>query len=78
MTATGQPSMRANAGDDRAAVELAHLEEAALVDDLLDDRTDAIDLADVARDGVEQRFVAARRIVGLRAAVGASSIEDGR
>ena len=56
------------AGDDRPAVESAHLEEAALVDDLLDDRADAIDLADVAWDDVEQRFFAPRRIVGLRTA----------
>src|SRR3981189_193015 len=65
------------AGDDRATPLLADLEERAAIDAGFDDRPDAIDLAAVARDGVEQGGVAAAGIVVGRRPL-AEAIDRGR
>ncbi len=50
-------------GNRAASVEASELEPRAVVDDRLDDRADLVDLAPVAGDGVQERLVAAPRIV---------------
>jgi hypothetical protein len=61
--ATGQPSMRARPGDDGAAVELADLEERALVHDRLDDRAHLVHLARIARNRVAQPLLASLGVI---------------
>src|SRR3546814_15351958 len=56
------------AGDDRAAVHPAHLEERVLVDHRVDDRAHLVDPAPVARDDLEELLLAALRIVLARGA----------
>src|SRR6267378_6912931 len=57
------------AGDDRAAPQLADLEERAAIDAGVDDRPDAIDLAAIARHRLEQAGLAAMGIVVARRAL---------
>ena len=56
------------AGDDRFTVHLAPLEEGTSIDQSFDNRSNFIDLANIARDGVDKPFDPAIWMVLLRAA----------
>ena len=57
----------------------AHLEQRVRVDQRLDDAAHVVDLAPVARHGLDQPRLAPRRIVGRRrCAAAARTTDDGR